>query len=110
MDTLSIITMLLNKNGKTQKDLTDYLGISKNAFTHWKAGRMKSYQRYLPEIAEFFGVSVDCLLGREQSSEALLSVPVNGSVRITKADGAYTERTLTEEQLDLLEKLVGQLK
>lgn len=110
MRTLDNIIALLKLQNKKQKDLTDYLGISKNTFTDWKAGRMKSYQRYLPEIAEFFGVSVDCLLGREQSSEALLSVPVNGSVRITKADGAYTERTLTEEQLDLIEKLVGQFK
>ena len=46
-------------------DLTDYLGISKNAFTNWKIGDNSSYMKHLPKIAEFFGVSVDYLLGKE---------------------------------------------
>ena len=46
-------------------DLTNYLGISKNAVTNWKIGDNKSYMKHLPKIAEFFDVSVDYLLGKE---------------------------------------------
>ena len=56
---------LLEKQGKTQKNLTDYLSITQNAFTDWKSGRIKSYRKHLAKIAEFLDVSVDFLLGKE---------------------------------------------
>lgn len=57
------VVKLLKEQKKTQKSLTDYLGITQNAFTDWKSGRIKSYNKHLPKIAEFFGVSVDYILG-----------------------------------------------
>lgn len=60
---LNNITTLLKQKKKTQKELTDYLGITSNAFTDWKSGRLKSYNKHIPEIARFFHVSVDSLLG-----------------------------------------------
>ena len=65
MEVLHKIIQLLKENNKKQMDLTDYLGISKNAFTNWKIGDNSSYMKHLPKIAEFFGVSVDYLLGKE---------------------------------------------
>ena len=58
----TILVILKRKNLK-QKDLTDYLGLTKNTFTNWKGGRSESWKKYLPQIAEFLGVSVDELLG-----------------------------------------------
>ena len=69
MDTLSIIKTLLVEKSLTQKALTDYLGISKNAFTNWSNGSNTSYIKHLPKIAEFFNVSVDYLLGRDSKEE-----------------------------------------
>lgn len=68
MRILDNISQLLNDKGLKQKDLTDYLGISKNCFTDWKSGKSSSYQKYLPQIAEFLGVSVDYIVGNEESS------------------------------------------
>lgn len=65
MEVLNNIIQLLKKNKKRQVDLTDYLGLSKNAFTNWKSGDNTSYKKHLPKIAEFLNVSVDFLLGRE---------------------------------------------
>lgn len=65
MEVLNKIIQLLKDNKKKQVELTDYLGISKNAFTNWKIGDNTSYMKHLPKIAEFFGVSVDYLLGKE---------------------------------------------
>lgn len=67
MDTLSIIKALLAKNNLTQKALTDYLGISKNAFTNWSNGSNMSYIKHLPQIAEFFNVSIDYLAGKSET-------------------------------------------
>jgi transcriptional regulator with XRE-family HTH domain len=66
METLSTICNLLKIKKLKQKDLTDYLGLSKYNFTDWKAGRTNSYMKYLPQISEFLNVSVDYLLGREE--------------------------------------------
>lgn len=66
MSVLDRICELLIAQGKKQKDLTDYLGISKNSFTDWKSGRVKSYTKHLDKIAEFLGVSADYLLGIEK--------------------------------------------
>lgn len=70
MEILERIVELLQKQGKKQKDLTDFLGIDKNVFTGWNNGRLKSYMRYLPQIAEFFNVSIDYLTGKEQEPSA----------------------------------------
>lgn len=66
METLDKITHLLNVQGKKQKELTDYIGVSKGTFTDWKSGKTVSYNKYLPKIAEFFDVSVDYLVGNPQ--------------------------------------------
>ena len=65
MEVLTNILELLNKNHIRQKELSDYLGLSKNTMTGWKSGNNNSYMKHLPEIAEFFGVSVDYLLGKK---------------------------------------------
>lgn len=67
MEVLHKIVSLLKQNEKKQKELTDFLSVSHNVFTEWKAGRNSSYMKHLPKIAEFFGVSVDYLLGKETS-------------------------------------------
>lgn len=84
LDTLDIILKLLDEKHLKQKDLTDYLRISKNAFTNWKNGSNVSYIKHLPQIADFFEVSVDYLLGKEKSPvEKLgdLQFALSGEVR-----------------------------
>ena len=72
--TLDIIKALLKSERKTQQELCQYLGVSKQAFTEWNGGRNTSYKKYLPQIAEFFGVSVDYLLGKTEQKEKSPSV------------------------------------
>lgn len=63
MCTFDTILVILKRKNFKQKNLTDYLGLTKNTFTNWKAGRSESWKKYLPQIAEFLGVTVDELLG-----------------------------------------------
>ena len=77
MHTLDNILRLLKERGKKQKDLMEYLDISKNVFTDWKGGRNSSYLKHLPRIATFLGVSVDTLLGNGVSDT---KIPVRGLV------------------------------
>lgn len=86
MNTIDKIIALLKKQGKCQKDLTDYLGIGQNQFTDWKSGRIKSYSKHLGKIAEFFGVSVDYLIS---------DMPIDESATI-KAELTRQENTLLQ--------------
>lgn len=63
----------LKKQQKTQKQLCEYLGLTQNSFTEWKSGRGTSYKKYLPQIAEYLGVSVDYLLGNSEHNIQNLS-------------------------------------
>ena len=85
MDTLDKISDLLSKQGKRQKDLTDFLSLHRNAYTEWKQGKSTSYRKYIYQIATFFGVSVDYLLGR---SDAPTLTPPPEDVDTQTADGA----------------------
>ncbi len=70
LSVLDNIILELKRKNKKQKDLTDYLGITKNAFTDWKSGRIKSYMKHLPQIAEFLGVTVDYLLNTDENKKS----------------------------------------
>lgn len=73
METLNKIIELLKQKNKTQKDLTDYLGLSKYIFSDWKSAKSNSYLKYISKIAEFLNVSADYLLGTEQKEKSLSS-------------------------------------
>ncbi len=108
MSTFDNIVMLLKQQNKKQKDLTDYLGITKNAFTDWKSGRIKSYQKYLPEIAAFFGVTVDFLVGNNAENPESLNntFPLQDDVIIYCRNGETVRKKFTKEQMDYLEKFI----
>lgn len=66
---LQTICNLLKENNLQQKDLCDALNLKNKSFTEWKAGRSSSYMKKLPEIADYFGVSVSYLLGNEEKEK-----------------------------------------
>ena len=113
MEILDKISYLLKQQGKKQKDLTDYLGISKYNYTDWKAGRTNSYKKYLPQIAEFLGVGVDYLISNEESqkkkdilSDAILNMRTNPNLFKV----VMKLQHLSDEQLLFVDSVVTSLK
>ena len=70
-EVVSRITELLIKQGKTQTELLEFLGLHRNNFTEWKAGRKRSYLLYIDEIARYFDVSPTYLLRGEEDEETM---------------------------------------
>ena len=70
MDTLK---QLRKVKGVTQQEVADYLGVNRVSYTDYENGKNKISPERLSKLADYFGVSVDVLLGRsntEQSSSA----------------------------------------
>lgn len=51
-------------NGYTQKQIAAYLGISQNTYSQYEIGVLNYPVDILMKLADFYGVSVDYLLGR----------------------------------------------
>ena len=65
MNTLSIIIDLMIRNNCDNKELASALGLNRQLITDWKAGRSRSFMKYLPQIAEYFEVTLDYLIGSD---------------------------------------------
>lgn len=91
--TVERILLLLDRRNADQKDLADYLGTKKQTVTDWKKGKTKSYQKSIDKIAEFFGVSVDYLLGRTNDENGSSNY-VNGNNSVQAVQNDNCEITL----------------
>lgn len=98
---------LCAKNGKKPNPVAKELGFGSSAVTHWKRGTVPS-DISLKKIADYFGVSVDYLLGKEEQppapSRAAHSITLRGR------DGSIIEGDLTDEQLELFKNMLKQFK
>lgn len=63
---LTRITDLLIQQGKSQRELTENLGLNKGQYSAWKSGQTTSYQKYIGEIASFLEVSPTYLLNGDE--------------------------------------------
>lgn len=80
------------QSGFSQKEVAEKLGIVPSTVSKWESGTAIPDQSLLPKLADFFGVTVDFLLGRSDSpisivqSDNVICLPIIGSVR-AGADG-----------------------
>jgi len=60
------IKRIRERNNKTQKDLADYLGVSRQAVCMWETGKRDLKATTLNRIAKIFNVSIDEIINSEQ--------------------------------------------
>ncbi|MBQ8640806.1 MAG: helix-turn-helix transcriptional regulator [Clostridia bacterium] len=63
------IRQLRLRDGRTQEDLADALGITCQAVSRWEKGGAYPDLESIPAIANFFGISIDELFGYENERE-----------------------------------------
>lgn len=101
MDTIDIIIGLLNESGNSQKDLTDYLGVTEAVFSQWKSKNSKSYEKHINKIADYFNVSTDYLLGKTDAKKA-------PSISLDEAEKLYElYQNADEKTKKMVEFLLG---
>lgn len=59
------LRQLRRRDGRTQEDLAEALGVTAQAVSRWETGSCYPDTELLPDIAHYFGVSIDELFGYE---------------------------------------------
>lgn len=54
---------------RTQKQMAEYLGCSQQTYSRYEAGKTQMTYETLDRLADYFGTSVDYLLGRTDQRE-----------------------------------------
>lgn len=65
------IKPLLESSGMTDKDIEEALNLPRGVIYKWGIGKNKSYKRFIPEIAKYFNVSADYLMGLDSPSAGI---------------------------------------
>ena len=65
MKTVEIINGLLKQRGISAAKMMSELGFSSGLYSQWKSGKQKPSREKLDKIADYFGVSIDYLLGKD---------------------------------------------
>ena len=101
---------LRKAKGLTQKEVAQFIGISQNNYSYWENGKVKIDNASLQKLADFFGVSIDNLLGREvktnlttQPNPTLIVPEKYRDVLIACNDGA---EDLTQEDIDAIVRFI----
>lgn len=91
MNIVDRIIKLINDAGYTQKSFAEKFGngIKQQTITDWKSNKSNSYYFIIPQLAIFFDVSTDYLLG------------LTNNPKLTRTVDTY----LTENEQDILEIL-----
>ena len=89
------------KAGKTQQQISAFLGLSLNGYGHYESGHRRIPVEYLSKLADLYGVTTDDLLGRtaddfgrqieeqpELVPEAEIMIPLVASLRCGPGDSA----------------------
>lgn len=84
INTLETILSLINAKGISEKQFLLDVGLNSTAMSDWKKGRNKSYLKHIDKIADYFGVSIDFLLGKS-SNPSIVAEPA------TKLDKQFNE-------------------
>lgn len=110
------IFYLLKSQNKSQTELANYLGISKQTVSGWKNPKNVSYNDYIKEISEFLDVTVDCLIGDNLKGYKAIENPqevrekiIGGAINTALEHGQKVEvisvKATAKEWFEILSKL-----
>lgn len=106
------IKPLFESSGMTDKDIEEALNLPRGVIYKWGIGKNKSYKRFIPEIAKYFNVSADYLMGLDSPSAGIKKdpIPKDGAVSPAKQKLLDSVDGMSDEQLEKLLGLIEEAK
>ena len=77
---------LRRRDGRTQEDLAQALGVSPQAVSRWEQGGAYPDMELIPSIANYFGVSIDELFGYENDRDKKVDALLKKSEELHRVD------------------------
>lgn len=105
------LKQLREELGISQTTFSKQLGFGQSTVSNWENGNRILDVNTATMLAKFFDVSVDYLLGNSDIREKTLSEEgiKKGTIQITGRDGSFVERELTDDQIDIVKRMVDQM-
>ncbi len=115
------IKELRESKGISMREAARLLEMPYTTYVNYEKGLREPTSEVLIQIADFFGVSIDFLVGRKASgsndnpaqyeSNNIISLCAEKKnvLQITARDGSYLERTLSDQQLAALKAILDQM-
>ncbi|GAB3885943.1 helix-turn-helix transcriptional regulator [Spirosoma agri] len=94
-----VLKRLMDDKGLKQKDIADFLGISKQVVSNWFTRGYKPELEQMPKLAELFGISVDDFFKI-----------MDGKVVETNTKGGLSENGLTVSEAYQMQKKISELQ
>lgn len=98
MCSFDTVLVILKRKNLSQRALASYLNVGETAVAAWKAGRSDGWQKRLPEIADYLGVTVDELLGKPLAYDPQLDA-LNSLILALDAEDRATLARMAEAML-----------
>lgn len=104
MTTFEIIKKLCSDRGMTISQLTSELDMGENSIYRWKS--QKPALEKLQQVADYFNVSVDYLLGRTDNPHLNTEVPKEAATIAAHIDDDATEEDMQKilEYIDFIQQ------
>lgn len=64
------LKILRKRKGTTQKDVAEFIGVTTSAYGQYEVGTRSPSLDILSKLSDYFGVSIDTILGREELTES----------------------------------------
>ena len=106
-----MLVFLRKREGLSQFELGEKLGLTKSTISMYENGRRKPSFEALEAIADFFNVSINFLMGKNDSdiSGQYIQSHQYNIVKIASRDGSYQEKRLSDEDLAVITRIIDTL-
>ncbi|MCX7745590.1 MAG: helix-turn-helix domain-containing protein [Clostridia bacterium] len=86
----TMLKQLREERHLSQKDISEYLGITRQAVASYENGKREPDYDTLRKLADYFSVSIDYLLGRANSRD-LNALTIAGNIELIRGNMTYKE-------------------
>ncbi len=96
-------------NNLTLKQLSEKLDIAESTLSMYENGKREPDFQTLNKLADFFGVTIDFLLDRNNLNTNKIPTNKSNTITLIARNGGKTEYEVPEENMELIQQMLDKL-